>query len=295
MRVGARATRRVLSALLLWLTPCARAHAQSMEGCDALDGAEVTRLLGLELGTRADAGQVALRCQGLQVSVSMQPTAAAPLALDVDLRDTRSEARARVLALAIAELVDTARLDPGTRPAPPPPAPALRLGLSLSAGAARLLQPAAIGPLFALGVSGRRAALSLDADVALELASVSVEQAAVDARVLSASLAPGWHVASERLDLGLELGLRAAHAQLSAAARSSGLHGTRFSGITLLPLVRATLGVQLSQAFGARLGLEAAYVVRPLSGLDADAQSLVALRGLRLALSLAAVLWLDAP
>jgi hypothetical protein len=268
-----------------------------MQDCDALDTAEVSRLLALELTTRDAAAEVALRCQGLQVSVVVQPTASAPLALDVDLRETRADARARVLALAIAELVETSRLEPGARPAPPQepaaPAPALRLGLSLSAGAARLLRPAAIGPLFGLGLSGRRAALSLDADVALELARVSLDQAEVHARLLSVSVAAGWHVAIERLDLGLELGLRGASVQLTAAARSAGVRGTSFSGVTLLPLARATLAVQLSQAFAARLGVEAGYVARPLSGLDADGQDLVALRGLRLAATLAAVLWLD--
>lgn len=294
MRVGARATRSVLSSLMLFAA-CARAHAQSVsvQDCDALDSAEVRRLLALELGTQAEAAPIALRCQGLQVKIALQPAAAAPLRLDVDLRDTRSEARARVLALAIAELVETGRLEPAPPPAPAASDPALRLGVSLAAGVARVLQPSATGPLFALGASGRRGALSLDADVALELASVTVEQAEVHARLASVSLAPGWHVASERLDLGLELGLRGAHLQLTAAARTTGLRGTTFSGATILPLARATLGVRLSRTLAARLGVEGAYVARPLSGLDADAQRLIALRGLRLTATLAAVLWLE--
>ena len=386
---GARALASVLFAMGLGCVAAsvnaqggqgARIPLQS-EGCDALERSELQRLLALELAARrGPVPSIRLLCRGLMLHVELRERPAAqPLNLTLDLSGSRPEARARIVALSIAELADTLRarrtrpqpetgdmLQPqhtsppsaareptlqaqpaadaqhGKRVASPlapagdlqpraapdesrpgasagesqpraaadgssprasgavqpegPPAaakgPALALGLFLAAGVARVLEPAAFAPALSLGVVGRHVAFSLAADVALELARVAQSDALVNARVLSVSLAPAWHVASEPLDVSLALGLRAGHAQLSASARSAGLRGRELSGFLLMPLLRAALALRLSRSFALSVSLESNYVLTPLRGLDADAQPLVSMQGLRLCAALGLTLWL---
>jgi len=274
-----------------------------VEGCAQVPSAEVARLLALELTTQrstaaASSEGVSLRCRGLEASVQVArgATDAAPLELVLDLAESKPEARARVLALAIAELIATARLEQSDV-APAADAAAtrepVRLGLSLHAGAARALEPAVVAPAFALGALQRWAAFSVQLDVALELARLQRELAVVNARQLSLSLAPGWQVTWRRFELGLALGLRVGHSQLTATAREAGQHGVTLSGWVLMPIARATLELVVLRALGLQLGVEAGYVVKPLRGLDADGQSLAATRGLRVAALLGVVVWLD--
>ena len=320
MRVGVHRTRARWLGLLSAVIACALAApvaAQaaldwSVEGCAQLPTAEVARLLELELVTQGqwdlaseDRPSVALRCRGLEAGVSVARGAGLePLELELNLAESKPEARARVLALAIAELIATSRLErveAAAASAPTAPEPSssprrapVRLGLFAQGGAARVLQPAVIAPVFALGAVQRLAAFSLEVDVALGLARLQTDRALVHARELTVSLAPGWHLTGGRLDLGLALGVRAGHVQLSARARETGQRGLELSGWTLLPVARVSLEIALMRVLGARLDVEAGYVIKPLQGEDADGLSLAAVRGVRVAALLGLILWLDA-
>ncbi len=107
----------------------------------AVDAAEVRRIVGVELrGAVFDAGgdtrwvtQISVRCaEGrLQLSV-LDPVSRKSLGRSFALAEAPAAARARLVALAIAELVAAswtelaANPQPKVEPAPPPPPPALR-------------------------------------------------------------------------------------------------------------------------------------------------------------------------
>ncbi len=112
--------------------------------CTGVDVEEVRRIAGIELRARlaqAEPGSprsyVAVDCRGDEATVRLDPVPGrAPRARPVALAGTAANARARLLALAVAELVTAPELPPDPPAAPPPPQPARTAALATVAAAA---------------------------------------------------------------------------------------------------------------------------------------------------------------
>ena len=102
----------------------------SIPDCEGASGAEIAKLVGLELApglaTVLDDASPAtlhatLQCaDGRALITVVDPARAQPLELSLSLVETHSEARERFLALAIAELIATSRLERSSARKPPP-------------------------------------------------------------------------------------------------------------------------------------------------------------------------------
>jgi hypothetical protein len=272
--------------------------------CENASGAEIAKLVGLELAPKLTVAlddspatlRATLRCADgrafITVEDALRPT---PLTLNLSLADTRSEARARLLALAIAELIATSRLEQssGQKPAQPAaekPPRAAPLALWLGAGALRAFEPASWLPALALGAADSFGLLALSADLQFAWGEQNGSEALVRMRLLSLSFAPALHLTAGRVDGSLGLGLRAGYAWLLATPHQAGLTGRQFSGVFAAPALQGALQFRLSDAWRARLAAELGYVVAPLRGLDADGGTLLELSGLY-ASALLAVAW----
>ena len=321
-RRGAGSTRTALLGCALWCALCAKSAAQappiqigdvqlSIPDCEDVAGAEIAKLVALELAPR-DAPvpsrapgaftHVSVGCAGARATITVaDPQRPSALVLELALSATPHEARARFLALAVAELIATSRLErldadvrkePQSPPQPPTAAePAQapegargdrRLTLFLQAGAARALRPARFAPAFAAGVSFAFSAFALVGDLAYERAQMSTPEAVVTAHSASVSAAPAWRITSRRVTLTLALGLRGGYALLGATPRQTELAGHDVSGLFLSPISNASLQWALAPRWAARLSVEFGYVIKPVRGLDADRAALLEVDGPRL-------------
>jgi hypothetical protein len=277
----------------------------SVPDCENASGAEIAKLVGLELAPKLtvvlDDSQPAtlsarLRCADARAFITVEDAArATPLTLSLSLADTRSEARARLLALAIAELIATSRLEQSSAQKPAAvaaakPAREAPLTLWLGAGALRAFQPASWLPTLALGAADSFGRLALSADLEFAWGEQSGSEALVQMRLLSLSLAPALQLTAGRVDASVGVGLRAGYAWLLATPRQTGLTGRQFSGVFAAPALQGALQFRLSEAWRARLAAELGYVVAPLRGLNADGATLLELSGLY-ASGLLAVAW----
>jgi hypothetical protein len=310
---------------------CSRAQAQdpalevddvqlSIPDCEGIAGDEIAKLVALELAPHRSAANEAaareplrasVRCAAEHATIQVEdPERASPLVLELDLSATPQPARARFVALSLAELIATSRLErtatnAGAKPqaapaqaaaqaaqAPPPPEPAspapappdARWTLFLQGGAARVFEPALLAPAVAAGAAFELLPpFAVVGDVAYERAQTSSTDANVTAQSASLSLAPAWWIRARRLTLALGLGLRAGYAHFAGSPRHGGLVGHDLSGLFLAPIAQAGAQLRLADHWGARIALELGYVVKPVRGLDADQGTLLALRGARLA------------
>jgi hypothetical protein len=305
-----------LAALALF---CARAAAQeeqvrlSIPDCEGASGAEIAKLVGLELApglaTVLDDASPAtlhatLRCaDGRALITVVDPVRAQPLELNLSLVETRSEARARFLALAIAELIATSRLERASAHKPPPPdvvkppdeAPdetprEVPLMFWLGAGVLRAFEPASWLPVLALGAADSFGRFALTGELNFAWGTQQQSEALIQMRIASLSLAPAVQWSAGRFAGHVAVGLRAGYAWLSATPRQAGFAGEHLSGVFIAPVVQGALQWRVSDAWRARLGLELGYVATPLRGLDADGAPLIELRGLFVA-GLLGVVW----
>jgi len=286
--------------------PAADVVRLSIPDCDGASGAQITELVGLELAAHSTIVQddtqpatlrASLHCDDshaiITVEDSRRPT---PLVLRLDLDETRTEARPRFLALAVAELIATSRLERAPPPAPPPPrAPApVRARLVppvhaheptssfwLSAGVLRSHDPAVWSPALVAGAAHGFGRLALTGDVEFDWGQRTTAAATVDVRSLSLSLAPALSLATGRFGWQLGLGVRAGEVWLEATPREANLVGKSLSGIFIAPILQSAQHLRLAGPVFARLALEAGYVVKTVRGLDADRSPLLEVRGLR--------------
>jgi hypothetical protein len=284
----------------------------SIPDCEGIPGTEIAKLVALELAPRHTTlsarpqgapTRASVRCMAAHATITVEdPRRPSPLVLELALTETASEARPRFLALAVAELIATSRLEyvdalaVRQPPSPPPPAPPAepsspppssdRFAIFLEAGATRAFEPALFAPAIAAGLARGFAPFALIGDVVYERGQTRTLDAAVTAQSLSLSLAPAWQISARRLTLSLALGLRGGYAWLAGTPRRPGLVGRELSGIFLAPISDASLQLGLTHHWAARLALELGYVIKPVRGLDADQGTLLELRGLRLALAL---------
>jgi hypothetical protein len=311
--------RRALTACFVWLfsfaLPCTLAAADadvvrlSIPDCEDASGAEIAKLVGLELAPKLTtvideslpaSMHASLHCAELRATITVEDEArATPLELTLSLADTRSEARARLLALAVAELIATSRLE--RSPARPPPLaavpesstesrPELWREVWLGAGVMRAFEPGVWLPALAVGAADSFGRFAGSADAGFAWGEQRSSAARIRVRVLSLSLAPALQLEGDRVGGSLAVGLRAGYAWLLATPREAGVSGRQLSGVFLAPVARGALELRVSEAWRARLGLELGYVIKPVRGLDADQSTLLALRGV-FASALLAIAW----
>lgn len=319
--MGARDERSVSQcalACLALLVCCGVARAQptaavdairlELAGCEGVSGARVRELVALEVAPRAvldpasedpAATHARLSCQAEVALIEVAERArGTPLRLEISLGELASSARPRSLALAVAELIATSRLQQpkpapaaeGETPREPPRTAAVaseptRVGaqLWLAAGAARVAQPSMIGPLGALGVVVYWDSLALSADLRVEHARMTRDAADFVLDAGSLALAPAWRMHASELSLMVGAGLRVGLANLRGSPRSPALAGESIHGFWLAPCLQLSAQVRIVHRWALRLGVEGAYVTRALSGLDASGAPALELRGLSLA------------
>jgi hypothetical protein len=287
----------------------------SIPDCEGAPGVEIAKLATLELArqmqVRIDDAHPAtleatLSCTAMRAVISVQRAGSSkPLLLALALESTAPEARTRLLALAIAELVATSQLEqtstrppdarsPETHPPHPPDRRARtaavspqRAALWLGLGVLRGFEPARWAPSLALGGALGLGLFAATADLGFDWSQQRRREASVAARVLSVSLAPRLRLARRRWAWDGGVGLRLGMVWLSARARDETLTGRSVSGLLLSPIVQSALSFAVAPRWALRLGLELGYAVRSVRGLDADGALLLAMDKLRVCPSLA--------
>ena len=275
----------------------------SIPDCEGAASSEIVKLVSLELAPQVtialdDAESVqltaSLRCTDGRAVISVQDARRTePLQLVLPLADTRREARPRLLALAIAELIATSRLEPGATPPPPPPppeppppeepeTPERPLSVGIGAGVVRAFEPVLWSPSLQLAAAYSFGSLELQADLAFDWTSGSTLLAELGATAISLNLAPGLRVIAGQLAWHVGVGLRTGVAWLTAEPRSGELSGKTLSGVFLTPLVWTALRLHLTQRVYLRLALELGYITKNVIGQEEDeATALFELRGFR--------------
>jgi hypothetical protein len=268
--------------------------------CESVAGSQIVKLVALELAPQitiahgeaeAAALTATLECMDGRAVITVQDTRRSePLQLVLPLADTRREARPRLLALAIAELIATSRLEPGATPAPPPPPPPpvtpppeRPLALGVGAGVVYAFEPTLWSPSLQIAAAYSLGSLQLQADIAFDWGSHSAAQANLDTQALSLALAPGLRLVGGDLSWHAGLGLRGGVVWLAATPIADDLKGRTVSGFFLEPLAWTALQLRLSELVYLRLAFELGYVAQSVRGLDADHVALLELRGVRAA------------
>jgi hypothetical protein len=304
---------------VLWCSHARAAEADAirldLEDCEDITGSSVRELAALELApstvlaaesTEPAATRAQMSCQsGVAAIVVEDVGRAEPLRLEITLRDLTRSARPRLLALAVAELIATSRLQrqpPKAReplverepeasaPSSEPPvaSASARWGVQLwlGVGAARVARPSMIAPLAALGVIVFWDALALTADLRFERAQLTQSIAELQLDAGSLALTPAWRLHASSADLLIGAGVRAGFASLRGSSRDAMLIGESVAGFWLAPCGQIAVQVRLARSWALRVGVEAAYVTRTLRGFGVNGESMLELRGLSLAAQL---------
>jgi hypothetical protein len=227
------------------------------------------------------------------------PTREMPLVLEMQLAQTRREARPRLLALAIAELIATSRLEqlPAATPREDEEPRSEAAGsdrttgetapkgfsLFLSGGLATAYQPRHWAGVFALGAAYSFDRVSLGAELGFEGATETNLQAKVRVRAGSVALAPSVVLVRDAYEWSFGGGLRASYAQLKAAARDATFSAGSLSGLVLEPFATTALNAPIGGSWFVHLAVDMGYAAKPLRGLDADGRPVMEVRGIRAA------------
>jgi hypothetical protein len=271
----------------------------SIPDCENVAASQIVKLVALELAPQITIAHgeaevaaltATLECTDGRAVITVQDARRSePLQLVLPLADTRREARPRLLALAIAELIATSRLEPGATPArapPPPPIappPERPLSLGLGAGIVYAFEPALWSPSLQIAAAYSLGSFQLQADIAFDWGSHSAAQANLDTQAVSLALAPGLRLIGGDLSWHAGLGLRGGVVWLAATPIADDLTGRTVSGFFLEPLAWTALQLRLSELVYVRLAFELGYVAQTVRGLDADDVALLELRGVRAA------------
>ena len=307
-------------AVLALLLCCRGVQAQSsdairleLDDCEEVPGTTVHELVVLEVAprrvlelgsTEPAATRAELTCEGGVAAIVVEEAGrSAPLRLEVLLSDLARSARPRALALAVAELIATSRLQ-----RQPPVAAVVEPGetsnetlvlseptrsgaaLWLAAGAARVAEPSMLGPTASLGVLGYWGALAISADLRVERAQRTQSVADLGLVAGSLALAPAWRLHASSADLLIGAGARVGFASLRGESRDPGLAGQSVTGLWFGPSAQVAVHVRLARRWALRVGVEAAYLTRTVRGVGANREPVLELRGLSLA-ALLGVSW----
>jgi hypothetical protein len=264
--------------------------------CLGVSGDDVQTLIALELAPRLRVVSAAQAPALLTATVTCGPSAvtlavddpagADELRVDLDLAAAPPQARARLLALSVAELIATSRLesaapadvDPDAgRDRAAPASPPIRLWLA--PGLSRAGSPSTTLLGLDAGISHELAPFALLGDVQARWGRAGVADAEVAVQTFSVGLACAAVLARGAFRLTLGPGVRTGHAALSARAERADLSGDELTGVWLGPMALAAAELRLLGTGALRLAVEAGYVVRPVRGLDQHDADLFGLRG----------------
>jgi hypothetical protein len=314
----------VLGGLLALLA--ARAHAAPPEpatvrlhvpDCHGVSGEQVRSLVALELAPRLRVdsshagaeivGEVTCGPDRVRIEIH-DPQQAAALRLELDLAAAPAQARTRLLALSIAELIATGRLERAPQPAQPPAEeedavaepPASESEAEAPAswtvwaapGLSRMGEPG-------LTLYGLEAGADYALGPALLLAQLQARWGAADTlaaevavQAYSASFALSPRLSLGAFDFALAPGVRVGHARLAGSAEQPDLQGATLSGAWLGPCVQAGLQLRVTTGAALRAGFEFGYVTQSVRGLDHESRRLLELDGVWLSASVGAALLL---
>jgi hypothetical protein len=324
-----RALRLVLAVGIGSCTLVASAHAQApapaantrtsvllrTTDCYGASGARVSELAALELAPHMNVlaqsdspvltGEV--QCEGEHAAITVRDRGLAqPLSVRVDLAAAAPEARERLLALALAELINTRVLERNAAqareqatPPPPPPLPddeeededdsadgaepaGQRAPLHFWITPVFSLAATPTSALFGAGVGGSRVLgpLLLALDLLAQFGQNDRSASDVALRLLSASVSLGpILIDNGTVRLSITGGVRAGHAQLSADSNRAGIEARDVSEFWIGPAAIAALQLPLLGTTGLRIALEAGAIARPIVGTDQDGDERLALRG----------------
>ncbi len=290
----------------------------SVPDCLGASGAEIRKLVALELAPRmrvldtADARTATLsgtvHCAVPHATVAVDdPAHAHPLRVELDLAAAAPEARERLVALALAELITTSQLEraaaqsraaeaatheetPASNDTDQPRVGSFQLWVAPSFSVAG--DP--VAPLLGgdLGASHGLGPLLLSLDLQAQFGQSERAASEVSMRMLSACFGIAPLLLKRSLQLSAGIGLRVGHVHLSASAQRSSLQGDQLSAFWLGPALFAALQLPVARASATalRVAIEAGYVARPVVGLDERAQERMALRGAWLTVALGVAL-----
>ncbi len=281
--------------------------------CLGVSGDEVRRLVALELAPRlrVDASDGAAAIVGsvtcgerVQIVID-DPERASPLQLALDLASAPEPARARLLALSIAELIATSRLERS---------PELELERAREADAAASSEPASeparawrmwLGPglsrvgspaVTLLGIEGGASyalgPVVMIAELQARWGDADTLAAEVGVRTYSAALLLSPRLSLGAFDFTAAPGVRLGHARLVGRPERAELRGEALSGVWFGPLIGAAVQYRFTTWAAARAALELGYVARPVRGLDEQSRRLLELEGAWASASLGAALLL---
>jgi hypothetical protein len=288
--------------------PEPRAVLVTVPDCLGAPGRAVKDLVALELAPRMrviDASTEpvlsgSVRCAEdapLVVLTVSDPARAEPLHVELDLAAAAPLARARLLALTLAELITTSQLeqpppssappappsDAGAQPEPDQPAglrssSALQLwlapALSIAGAPATALLGADLGAAYALGP----VLVVLDVEARFGQSDRTASEVSLRAFSAGAALMPLW-IDGRGAQLSAGAGFRIGHIAMTGSSSNDAVAADQLSGVWLGPALLAALQLPLAGPSALRLALEGGYVARPVVGLDERGAERMVLRG----------------
>ena len=311
---------RLLAACTSWLVAAGAAHAQDVvldvPDCQGTMGAEVEKLAALELAPRmhvieAPAAPVltaAVRCEPPHAHITVRdPARGAPFEVRIDLAAAAPQARQRLLALALAELITTSQLEGEAPVRPPEPAPQSQatpsafhddeaparsaLGVWLAPSVAVAADPALA--LFGgeLGAAYMLGPLVISLDTRAGFGQSARSSSEVGMRVLALGVFAGLLILDGDTQLSAGPGLRVGHVAMTTRSPAEGLMGKDLAEAWLGPALMAALHVPLAAPMLLRVSLETGYIARPVVGFDEEGVDRLALRGPWFSLALGLALY----
>lgn len=260
------------------------------QACADVPRTELRELVALELAPRvlraasdereADATDVRLTCDADSARLVVQEVSRPPQELVLDLSSIAIAARARLIALSLAELLATADMEPIT-PAPEAAAneePASPRGSArqssgwLGAGVAREGTLRVLAPSLQTGLVLNLAGLPLAvvAELDAQRGQRDVPAGRVTLWTVAGSVGPATQLVFGPLELVLGAGVRLGYARLigETEAGQTVVTGHVVSGLWWGPTLGASGTWHLSKRVGLRAGVDFSWITRPVRGTD---------------------------
>lgn len=269
--------------------------------CSGVPASELRELVRLELAPRVlrvasddDATtRVLLTCDTNSARLVVREAARPAQELVLDLSSIVVAARARLIALSLAELLATAEMEPRTPPpepaaepeAPSPRLPARRSSGWLAAGLVRQGAPRLLAPSLQTGLVLNVAGLplALVAELDAQRGQREVRAGHVTSWTASGSVGPATQLRAGALDLVLGAGLRLGYARLigdADTAQESSVTGQVVSALWWGPTAGASATVRLRARWGLRAGVDLSWIARAVRGTDSSDTTVFELDGL---------------
>jgi len=273
------------------------------QACDGVPRTELRELVTLELAPRllrvpsderddADSTDVRLSCDAESARLVVREAARPPQELVLDLSSIAVAARARLIALSLAELLATADMEP-IEPAPrstaneepaSPRVPARHSSGWLAAGLAREATPRVLAPSLQTGLVLNLAGLplALVAELDAQRGERDVPAGHVTLWTVSGSVGPATQLRAGPLELVLAAGVRLGYARMigDTEASQTSVIGHAVSGLWWGPTLGASGTWHLTRRVGLRAGVDLSWIARPVRGTDSTEGTALELDGL---------------